>query len=64
VSNADTVRERVSLQRYLNAVESADGESATEVDATTVKDALEKLAHHPEPEAGFMLSRGNIVPRL
>jgi transposase len=43
VSNADTVRERISLQRYLDEVESADGESPVEVDSTAVKKAMESL---------------------
>lgn len=62
VSNADTVRERVALERYLDAIDKEEcGESLT-VDPTAIQDAIKKLEQHPEIEASFMLSRGKIIP--
>jgi Transposase domain (DUF772) len=62
VASVDTVRERVSLQRYLDSLEKADTELETEIDQSAVQAALKKLEKNPEPEAGFMLVRQQALP--
>lgn len=62
VSNADTVRERVALEKFLDAAESEDRADSVEYDSTAVQEAIRKLEQHPEIEASFMLSRGKIIP--
>ena len=62
VASIDTVRERLSLQRYLDSLEKADQEPQTDVDHNAVQAALEKLRQNPEPEAGFMLVRQQALP--
>jgi transposase/IS5 family transposase len=54
VASADSVRERQALQRYLDSMEKADEEQQASIDPSAVQAALEKLKHHPEPEARFM----------
>lgn len=55
-------RERLALQRYLDTIEKADEEQQARIDPSAVQGALEKLKHHPEPEAGFMLVRRTALP--
>jgi transposase len=62
VASIDTVRERLSLRRYLDSLEKADQEPRTKVDQTAVQAALEKLKQNPEPEEGFMLVRQQALP--
>jgi transposase/IS5 family transposase len=62
VASSDSVREREALQRYLDSVESADGEPQATIDPTAVQSAMEKLSQHPEPEARFMPVAGTKAP--
>lgn len=62
VASIDTVRERVTLQRYLDSVDKADTEQETKIDQSAVQAALEKLKQNAEPEAGFMLVRQQALP--
>jgi transposase len=62
VASVDTVRERISLQRYLDNLEKADKELEAEIDQSAVKATLKKLKKNPEPEAGFMLVRQQALP--
>src|SRR3984957_192478 len=62
VASIDTVRERVALQRYLDSLEKADKEQETKINQSAVQAAREKLKHHAEPEAGFMLIRQQALP--
>jgi transposase len=52
---AYTVRERLTLQRYLDSLEKADEELQTNIDQSAVEAALEKLKQNPEPEAGGLV---------
>ena len=54
VSSARNVREREAIERYLDAVETADGQEEVVIDPSAVAAALEKLNRHREPEARFM----------
>ena len=54
VSSARSVREREDVERYLDAVETADGQEEVVIDPSAVAQALEKLNRHREPEARFM----------
>jgi transposase len=54
VSSARGVREREAMERYLDAVETADGQEEVVIDPSAVAHALEKLNRHQEPEAHFM----------
>jgi transposase len=54
VSSADTVRERDSVKRYLEQLESADQQDEVTIDDTAVAAAMEKLKNDPEPEARIM----------
>ena len=49
-----SVREREAMERYLDAVETADGQEVVIIDPSAVAAALEKLNRHREPEAHFM----------
>jgi hypothetical protein len=62
VSSVDSTRERLALQRYLDGVEKADAEQQASIDPSAVQAALEKLKHHPEPDAGYMLVRQTALP--
>jgi transposase len=62
VASVDTVRERVTLQRYLDSLEKGDTELETQVDQSAVQAALKGLQQNPEPEAGFMLVRQQALP--
>jgi transposase len=54
VSSAQKVRERDSVQRYLDQMELADEQDEVVIEPTAVQTALEKLKSDPEPEARFM----------
>jgi transposase len=54
VSSARSVREREDVARYLDGVETADGQEEVVIDPSAVAHALEKLNRHLEPEAHFM----------
>jgi transposase len=54
VASTATVRERESVKRYLDQLESADEQDEVVLDPSAVAAALEKLKHDPEPEARFM----------
>lgn len=62
VASVDSTRERLALQRYLDSVEKADAEQSASIDPSAVQAALEKLKHHPEPDAGYMLVRQTALP--
>jgi len=62
VASVDSTRERLALQRYLDSVEKADAEQSASIDSSAVQAALEKLKHHPEPDAGYMLVRQTALP--
>jgi transposase len=62
VSSANSVHERLALERYLERMESADGEEEPVIDPSAVASALEKLRQHPEPEVGFMHTAQGQVP--
>lgn len=53
-SSARSVGEREAVERYLDAVETADGQDEVVIDPSAVAQALEKLNRHREPEARFM----------
>jgi transposase len=60
VSSARSVREREAMERYLDAVDTADGQEEVVIDPSAVSQALEKLKRHREPEAHFMrVGRGH-----
>jgi hypothetical protein len=54
VSNARSVDQREAVERYLDAVETADGQDEVVIDPSAVAEVLEKLNRHREPEARFM----------
>jgi transposase len=62
VSSSDSVRQRQSLERYLDSMEQADEEQQAEIDPSAVQSALEQLKRHPEPEVGFMPVAGAKAP--
>src|SRR5579875_1739754 len=62
VASADSVRERVALERYLDSCETADDEQQAEIDPSAVQAALAKLKQHPEPEVRFMPVAGTKAP--
>jgi transposase len=62
VSSAASVRERKTLEKYLDGCAEADEEQQAEIDSSQVAAALEKLKQHPEPEAGFMRAHDGIAP--
>ena len=62
VSSARSVREREAIERYLDAVETADGQEEVVIDPSAVAEALEKLNRHREPEARFMrVGHGHVL---
>jgi len=63
VASIDTVRERLTLQRYLDSLEKADEEPQTNIDQSAVQAALEKLKNNPEPESRVIASAG-IIGRI
>jgi len=56
VSSTESVRERQSLERYLDNCDKADEQEQAEIDPSKVQQALEKLKRHLEPEAKRMRS--------
>lgn len=62
VASIEIVRERLSVERYLDTLEKKDEEPQTEINQPAVQVALEKLKRNPEPEAGFMLVRQQALP--
>ena len=56
VSSTGSVRERQALERYLDSCAKADEGQPAEIDPSAVEAALDKLNHHPEPEARMMRS--------
>jgi transposase len=62
VASIDSTRERLDLQRYLESIKKADEEQQTDIDASAVQAAVERLKQHPEPEAGYMLVRQTALP--
>lgn len=62
VSSAQRVRERDSVQRYLDQMESADEQEEVVIEPTAVQTALEKLKSDPEPEARFMRMANGKAP--
>jgi transposase/IS5 family transposase len=54
VASTVTVRERESVKRYLDQLESGDEQEEVVIDPSAVAAALEKLKNDPEPEARFM----------
>ncbi len=62
VASARSVAERESIKRYLDAVEACDAQEEAMIDPGRVAAALEKLASHPEAEAGFMRTAHGRVP--
>jgi len=61
-SNANSVHERLRLQRYLESMETADSEEEPVIDHSAVAAALEQLRKHPEPEVGLMHTAQGQVP--
>ena len=61
-SSAQRVRERDSVQRYLDQMESADEQDEVVIEPTAVQTALEKLKSDPEPEARFMRTTNGKAP--
>src|SRR6202050_1312014 len=62
VASADSVRERQSLEKYLDSMEKADEEHQAAIDPAAAPGALDNLKRHPDPEAGFMKVAGTIAP--
>lgn len=62
VSSARGVRERESMEKYLEVVEAGDAQEEVVMDSSKVSAALEKLKNHPEPEAHFMRVAGGHAP--
>ena len=62
VSSAGSVRERDAMKRYLEQLERADEQDEVVLDPSAVAAALEKLKHHPEPEARFMRMENGSAP--
>ncbi len=56
------MRERQSLEKYLDSCEKADEEQQATIDPAAVQAALEKLKRHPEPEARLMRIAGSFAP--
>jgi transposase len=54
VSSAARVKERDTVQRYLDEMEAADAQEDVVIYPSAVQAALEKLKNDPEPEARFM----------
>jgi transposase len=62
VSSAKSVRERETLERYLEQLEQSDEQDEVVIDSSAVASALEKLDQHPEPEVGFMRTTQGFLP--
>jgi transposase len=62
VSSARSVRERETLERYLEQLEQSDEQDEVVIDPSAVASALEKLRQHPEPEVGFMRTAHGLIP--
>jgi hypothetical protein len=56
------VRERDSVQQYLDQMESADEPDEVVIEPTAVQTALEKRKSDPEPEARFMRTANGKAP--
>ena len=61
-SSVSSVHERLQWERYLEALDTADGEDEVRVENGAVALALEKLRQHAEPEVGFMKTSQGMVP--
>jgi len=62
VSSTRSVRERETLERYLEQLEQSDRQDEVVIDPSAVASALEKLHQHPEPEVGLMRTTNGIIP--
>lgn len=62
VSSVNSVHERLQWERYLEGLDTADGEDEVRVDNGAVTQALEKLRQHREPEVGFMKTSQGMLP--
>lgn len=64
VASVDSVRERLSLRRYLAAINKSDEDEdqSDTIDPSAVQVAIEKLKRNPEPEASYMLIRQTALP--
>src|ERR1700681_2678352 len=62
VSSVKSVRERETLERYLEQLEQSDEQDEVVIDPSAVADALEKLREYPEPEVGFMRTTQGFLP--
>lgn len=61
-SSVSSVHERILLERYLEGLDTADGEDELRVENGAAALALEKLRQHPEPEVGFMKTPQGMLP--
>lgn len=61
-SSVSSVHERILLERYLEGLDTADGEDELRVENGAVALALEKLRQHTEPEVGFMKTSQGMLP--
>lgn len=61
-SSVSSVHERMQWERYLEGLDTADGEDELRVDNGAVAQALEKLRQHTEPEVGFMKTSQGMLP--
>jgi transposase len=62
VSSARSVRERDTVERYLEQMDRADANEEVVIDPAAVAAALEQLAQHREPEARFMRTTDGVRP--
>jgi transposase len=62
VASAGSVRERQSLEKYLDSCAKADEEAQAVIDPSAVQAALDKLKQHAEPEARPMRMAGGFAP--
>lgn len=61
-SSVSSVHERMQWERYLEGLDTADGEDELRVENGAVALALEKLRQHTEPEVGFMKTSQGMLP--
>ena len=61
-SSVTSVHERILLERYLESLDSSDGEDELRVENGAAALALEKLRRHAEPEVGFMKTSQGMLP--
>jgi len=61
-SSVSSVHERILLERYLEGLDTADGEDELRVENSAAALALEKLRQHTEPEVGFMKTSQGMLP--